>query len=79
MIPLLNMAPHVRFSGAFCINPSNRMETRLLDLQIVCDLAEWFHNFADCHPLVSRFYFAVNVCRKKRCTTSNVEYFIMVP
>ena len=36
------MAPHVRFSGAFCIDPSNRMETRLLDFCIL----------ADCHPLV---------------------------
>jgi len=36
------MAPHVRFSGAFCIDPSNRMETRLLDFRIL----------ADCHHLV---------------------------
>jgi len=45
VIPSLHheqMAPHVRFSGAFFIDPSNRMETRLLDFRIL----------ADCHPLV---------------------------
>jgi len=45
VIPLLHheqVAPHVRFSGAFSIDPSNRMETRLLDFRIL----------ADCHPLV---------------------------
>jgi len=36
------MASQVRFSGAFCIDPSNRMETLLLDFRIL----------ADCHPLV---------------------------
>jgi len=44
MIPALHhhqMAPHVRFSGAFCIDPSNRMETRLLDFRILA-----------CHPLL---------------------------
>jgi len=45
VIPSLHreqMAPHVRFSGAFCIDPSKVMETRLLDFSIL----------VDCHPLV---------------------------
>jgi len=45
VIPSLHheqMAPQVKFSGAFCIDPSNRMETRLLDFRIL----------ADCHPVV---------------------------
>jgi len=45
VIPSLHheqIAPHVRFNGAFCIDPSNRMETRLLDFRIL----------ADCHPLM---------------------------
>jgi len=36
------MAPHGRFSGAFCNDPSNRMETRLFDFRIL----------ANSHPLV---------------------------
>jgi len=36
------MEPHVRFSGVIYIDPSNRMETCLLDFRIL----------ADCHPLV---------------------------
>ena len=45
MIPSLHheqMTTHVRFSGAFCIDPSIRMETRLVDFCIL----------ADYHPLV---------------------------
>ena len=45
MIPSLHqeqIAPNVRFSGTFCIDPLNRMENRLLDFRIL----------ADCHPLV---------------------------
>ena len=45
VIPLLHheqVAPHVRFSGAFSIDPSNRMETRLFDFRIL----------ANSHPLV---------------------------
>jgi len=36
------MAPHMRFSGAVCIDPSNRMETLLFDFRIL----------TDCYPLV---------------------------
>ena len=36
------MAPHVRFSGAFSIDPLNRLETWLFDFCIL----------ADCQPLV---------------------------
>jgi len=45
VIPSLHydqMALQVMFSGAFCIDPSNRMETRLLDFLIL----------ADYHPLL---------------------------
>jgi hypothetical protein len=44
VIPSLHhkqMVTNVRFSGAFCIDPFNRMDTRLPDFCIL----------ADCHPL----------------------------
>jgi len=44
VIPLLHheqMVTNVRFSGAFCIDPLDRIDTRLPDFSIL----------ADCHPL----------------------------